>query len=44
MELHLLKNDVHSPKKVRVNIVLSQFEDFYNAYCIKQGGDMYISQ
>lgn len=44
MELYLLKNDVHLPKKVRVNTVLSQFEDFYNAYCIKQGVYMYISQ
>lgn len=29
------KNDVHFPKKIRVNIVLSQFEEFYNVYGIK---------
>ncbi|MDR5588971.1 MULTISPECIES: M13 family metallopeptidase [Clostridium] len=43
MESYLLKNDVHSPKKARVNIVLSQFEEFYNVYGIKQGDDMYVS-
>ncbi|WP_315082310.1 M13-type metalloendopeptidase [uncultured Clostridium sp.] len=43
MEYYLLKNDVHSPKKVRVNTVLSQFEEFYDVYGIKQDDDMYVS-
>ena len=37
MESYLLKNYVHSSKKIRVNIILSQFEEFYNVYGIKQG-------
>lgn len=39
---YLLKNDPHSPKKVRVNAVLSQFEEFYETYDIKEGDDMYV--
>ena len=40
---YLLNNDPHSPKKVRVNGVLSQFEEFYETYNIKPGDKMYIS-
>lgn len=39
----LLKNDPHSPKKVRVNGVLSQFEEFYDTYDVKKGDKMYIN-
>jgi len=39
---YLLNNDPHSPKKVRVNAVLSQFEDFYKTYNIKEGDRMYV--
>lgn len=39
---YLLNNDPHAPKKVRVNAVLSQFEEFYNVYDIKEGDKMYI--
>lgn len=39
---YLLSNDPHSPKKVRVNAVLSQFEDFYETYDIKEGDKMYV--
>ena len=39
----LLKNDPHSPKKVRVNGVLSQFEEFYETYDVKKGDKMYIN-
>lgn len=39
---YLLNNDPHSPKKVRVNAVLSQFEEFYQTYDIKEGDDMYV--
>lgn len=39
---YLLNNDSHAPKKVRVNVVLSQFEDFYETYNIKEGDEMYV--
>lgn len=39
---YLLKNDPHSPKKVRVNGVLSQFEEFYETYDVEKGDKMYI--
>ncbi len=38
----MLKSDVHSPAKVRVNRVLSNFEEFYNCYGIIEGDGMYI--
>jgi len=40
---YLLNNDPHAPKKVRVNIVLSQFEEFYKTYNIKKGDKMYVN-
>lgn len=40
---YLLNNDPHSPKKVRVNGVLSQFEEFYETYNINPGDKMYVS-
>ena len=40
---YLLNNDPHAPKKVRVNGVLSQFEEFQKTYNIKQGDKMYVS-
>jgi len=39
---YLLNNDPHAPKKVRVNIVLSQFEEFHKTYNIKKGDKMYV--
>ena len=39
---YLLNNDPHAPKKVRVNGVLSQFEEFYRIYNIKPGDKMYV--
>lgn len=39
---YLLNNDCHAPKKARVNNVLSQFEDFYKTYDIKEGDKMYV--
>ena len=38
----LLQLDSHSPGKVRANAVVQQFEEFYKAYGVKQGDDMYI--
>lgn len=40
---YLLNNDPHAPKKIRVNAVLSQFEEFYKTYNIKEGDKMYVN-
>lgn len=37
-----IKNDEHSPKKVRVNSVLPQFDEFYKTYGITENDKMYI--
>ena len=42
MKEFLLNNDCHAPKKIRVNEVLSQFEEFYKTYNIKEGDAMYV--
>lgn len=42
MKEYLLNNDPHAPKRIRVNAVLSQFEDFYKTYNVKEGDKMYI--
>ncbi|BCZ44361.1 membrane metallo endopeptidase [Clostridium gelidum] len=39
---YLLNNDPHAPKKIRVNAVLSQFEEFYKTYGIKEDDKMYV--
>ena len=38
-----LENDEHSPDKVRVNAVLSQFQKFYDTYGIKDTDKMYVT-
>lgn len=40
--IQILKNDVHSPNIVRVNAVLSCFDEFYETYDVKEGDGMYI--
>lgn len=40
---YLLNNDPHAPKKIRVNAVLAQFEEFYATYDIKKGDKMYVN-
>ena len=37
-----LESNVHSPHKVRVNAVVSQFQEFYDTYGIKEGDGMYV--
>jgi len=37
-----LDQNVHSPHKVRVNAVVSQFQEFYDTYGIKEGDKMYV--
>lgn len=39
---NMLKYDNHAPYKARVNAVLSQFEEFYKTYGIKEGDKMYV--
>ncbi len=38
----LLQKDVHSPHKIRVNVVLQQFQEFYDIYGIKENDGMYV--
>lgn len=40
---YLLNNDPHAPKKIRVNAVLAQFDEFYKTYNIKEGDKMYVN-
>ena len=44
MKEYLLKNDCHAPKKIRVNEVVSQFEEFYKTYNVKKGDKMYVDK
>lgn len=38
----LLESDVHSPNKVRTNVVVAQFQEFYDTYGVKEGDGMYV--
>lgn len=38
----LLQQDSHSPSKVRGNVVVQQFQEFYDTYGIKEGDGMYV--
>lgn len=42
MKEFLLNNDCHAPKKIRVNEVLSQFNEFYKTYNIKEEDKMHV--
>lgn len=42
--IYYLENDAHSPDIVRVNAVLSCFQEFYDTYDVKEGDGMYIAQ
>ncbi|WP_297426173.1 M13 family metallopeptidase [Clostridium sp.] len=39
---YALESDVHSPNKIRVNAVLSQFQKFYDTYGITDKDRMYV--
>ncbi len=41
-EDYKLEYDVHSPNKVRDNIVLAQFDEFYKTYGVKETDKMYV--
>ena len=40
----MLKTDVHSPNKIRVNRVLSNFDEFKRLYGVVEGDGMYIPE
>ena len=40
---YLSRCDSHSPDKVRVNAVLSNFDEFYETYGIEEGDGMYVA-
>ncbi len=40
----MLRDDEHSPAKVRVNRVLSNFEEFMNFYAVREGDGMYLPE
>lgn len=44
MKEYLLNNDCHAPKKIRVNEVVSQFEEFYKTYNVRKGDKMYVDK
>ncbi len=39
---YLIRCDMHSPNSVRVNAILSNFEEFYVTYGITEGDGMYV--
>lgn len=39
---YLAKNDVHSPGMLRVNQVIMNFQEFYDAFDIREGDGMYL--
>lgn len=42
MAQYLLAVDVHAPSKIRVNFVLSQMDDFYRAFNIRENDGMFV--
>ena len=40
----MLKTDVHSPNKIRVNRVLSNYDEFKRLYGVVEGDGMYIPE
>ena len=43
-EDYLLNYDFHAPAKYRINTVLSQFDEFYQTYHVKETDGMYIAE
>ncbi|MCQ2515277.1 MAG: M13 family metallopeptidase [Saccharofermentans sp.] len=41
--LSSLTNDVHSPDYIRVNAVVSSCDEFYEAYDVEEGDNMYVA-
>lgn len=39
----LLNSDAHPPKYVRVNAVVQQFQEFYDAFGVEEGDSMYLA-
>ncbi|MDD5791789.1 MAG: M13 family metallopeptidase [Erysipelotrichaceae bacterium] len=40
--LYLLKNDVHSPSKLRCNIAIRNFDEWYETFDVKEGDGLYL--
>ena len=40
---YAMQTDFHSDPKVRINRVLVNFEEFYEAFGIKEGDGMYVA-
>lgn len=40
---YLLQTDVHAPGYLRTNVNVQQFEEFYEAYDVKEGDGMYLA-
>lgn len=43
MKQYLAQNDVHGPEKLRGGLVFAQFEEFYDAFGIREGDGMYLA-
>ena len=41
---YLLVNDVHSPAKLRANIQVRNFEEWYQAFDVNQNDQMYLPE
>lgn len=41
--LELAESDMHAPNNLRSNLVLSNFQEFYDTYDIKPGDGMYVA-
>jgi putative endopeptidase len=39
-----LETDVHSPAQMRVNLVVAQFNEWYSAFDIQKGDELYIEE
>lgn len=39
----MLMYDVHAPKKLRCNLVVRNFDEFYDAFGVKEGDPMYLA-
>ena len=43
-EVYLMSVDVHALAYLRVNVILQQFDEFYDTYNIKEGDGMYLAK
>ncbi len=43
MAAYYAEEDVHPLKYLRINVVLQQFDEFYDTYGIEEGDNMYLA-